>query len=315
MDKGSRGLKRYRKIILMLLSLWAIWTFGICFLGGWFFNKSGLDIFPQINSDDRILILAPHIDDENIGASGIIQRALLKKAKVKVVYITNGDDFISSVIEENRSVKLVPEEFIKMGEERIREGEKAMSALGLNGKDLIFLGYPDRGLSSMLDKNYSSQTPFVSNGTKFNHNPYRQTYKPGTLYAGENLVADLNDIINEYKPTKIIVSHPRDKHSDHSAVFEFLQDSLQENWGKYRIYAYLVHFKDFPPTKLFQPGEYLYPPRRLFSREGWVSLELTKEEESKKLSAMKEYQSQESLVDNYGFLNSFVKVNEIFEEY
>ena len=39
----------------------------------------------------RVLILAPHPDDEAIACAGVIQQALKAGAKVKIVYLTNGD--------------------------------------------------------------------------------------------------------------------------------------------------------------------------------------------------------------------------------
>ena len=41
--------------------------------------------------NDRILVLAPHPDDETLGAGGVIQRALEAKAHVKIVFLTYGD--------------------------------------------------------------------------------------------------------------------------------------------------------------------------------------------------------------------------------
>ena len=45
-----------------------------------------------LHQDARILILAPHPDDECLGTGGLIQQALAKGAKVKVIFITNGDN-------------------------------------------------------------------------------------------------------------------------------------------------------------------------------------------------------------------------------
>ncbi len=63
--------------------------------------------FPPIepfNNADRVLILAPHPDDEDIGCAGVIQRALKSGAKVKIMYLTNGDhnEFAFIVYEKMR---------------------------------------------------------------------------------------------------------------------------------------------------------------------------------------------------------------------
>jgi len=303
---------KYRRILILIFIFWGIGTFGLGFLGSWFFTKGGLGKFPQIRSSDRILILAPHIDDETIGAGGIILESLKQKAKVKVVWLTNGDDSLGAYFKEEKKLDLRPEGFVKIGQQRMEEGKKAMEVLGLDEKGLIFLGYPDQGLLSMLSKFYSSTNPYISKGTKIDHNPYFGTLKPGRLYTGENLVADLEEIIDDFSPTMIFVSHPRDYHPDHRATFQFLKKVLEEKSHPAKVYAYLVHYPLFPPKKFFDKSGFLYPPKKLFSLKGWLSFELSDDQIEKKLEAVKQYQSQISKLDNLLF--SFVKRNEIFEE-
>ena len=56
-----------------------------------------------LSNNDRILILAPHPDDETIGTGGIIQEALRLNIPIKVVYFTNGDNNeVSFIIYERR---------------------------------------------------------------------------------------------------------------------------------------------------------------------------------------------------------------------
>src|ERR1051325_3837894 len=44
-----------------------------------------------IENIQRVLVIAPHPDDETIGAGGLIQQALAQGSLVKVVVVTNGD--------------------------------------------------------------------------------------------------------------------------------------------------------------------------------------------------------------------------------
>jgi len=310
--RNYRRNRNFRRIFLFLFLIWGFWTFGLGLLGGWFLTKSGLDKFPEIGNRERILILAPHIDDETIGGGGIILKALAQKASVKIVYLTNGDDSLGGVIKEDRKITLDPEQFVLLGEQRMAEGKRAMATLGLKENNLIFLGYPDQGLKSMLSKFYSETNPLVSPGTKFNHNPYRGTYRPARVYAGENLVVDLKEIITEFKPTTILVAHPRDLHPDHQATYSFLKKVLEEISLSVKIFSYLVHYPLYPPEKKLQKDSFLYPPKKLFSQKGWFSFELSAEEEDRKLQAMNQYQSQ--ITPFYDFLRAFIKRNEIFEE-
>lgn len=114
--------------------------------------------------------MAPHIDDEVISSGGLIQQAISLGAQVKVVYMTNGDNNLYSVVTKDKSLKVSPQEFVSLGEQRMQEGLNATSVLGLSSENVIFLGYPDRGLSLMFSKFYD--TPYTSTGTEFNYNPY-----------------------------------------------------------------------------------------------------------------------------------------------
>ncbi|MGB9743623.1 MAG: PIG-L deacetylase family protein [Minisyncoccales bacterium] len=304
---------RYKKIIIIIFIIWGFFSFGLGNLVSWlFFPHTTLDKFPLISSTDRILILAPHIDDEVLSSAGLIQRAKASGAEVKVVYLTNGDNNIFSVISEDKNLKLNPVEFIELGEKRMQEALMATRVLGLTSNDLVFLGFPDGGLSAMLSKFYFS--PFSSQGTKFNYNPYQGTYKEEQAYTGANLVADLAEIIADFNPNIIIVSHPRDKHTDHWATFQFLQKSLIETNFSGKIFAYLIHYRMYPPEQKLAMNEFLYPPKKLFSQTGWVSFNLTPEEENKKLEAINQNKSQVLALKITDFLQSFVKKNEIFEE-
>ncbi len=55
------------------------------------FDGKTLGIMPEPGPDDRILIFAPHPDDEVLGSGTYIQRAIKNGAEVKVVLMTNGN--------------------------------------------------------------------------------------------------------------------------------------------------------------------------------------------------------------------------------
>ena len=300
---------KYKKIIIIIFIGWGLFTFGLGNLIGWLFiPKETLGNFPIVKKSDRILIVAPHIDDEVIGSGGLIQQAISIRAQIKVVYMTNGDNNIYSVVTQDRSLKTTPQEFISLGEERMQEGINATKILGLSSDNLIFLGYPDRGLYLMFNKYYTE--PFTSKGTGLNYNPYKETYKKEQPYTGSNVVSDLGEIIGSFKPTVVIVSHPRDLHPDHSASFSFVEKVLNDNNYKGKIFTYLVHYKTYPFDQ--RRSDYLYPPKKLFSLKGWVSLNLTSEQENRKLQALNQNKSQLEFIDK--FIRGFIKRNEIFEE-
>jgi len=313
--KIFKTASKYRKIIIIALVIYAFWFFGLGIIGGWLISKGTLSSMPDFAKEDHILILAPHIDDEVIATGGVIQQAVGVGAQVEVVYMTNGDDNFGSVITEDKTLSTTPDDFVALGERRIQEGKNATKVLGLSENNLIFLGYPDKGLTPMLSTNYSA--PYTSISTRFNYNPYQGTYHPKQTYTGANVVGDLQEVINDFKPDIVFVTHPRDQHPDHSATYEYLQKSLVTLETKPKIYAYLVHYSLYPPTKNLQTNRFIHPPKKLFTKEGWYSYDLVDDQENKKLDALNQNLSQTQEINftgTYGpFLRSFVKRNEIFE--
>jgi LmbE family N-acetylglucosaminyl deacetylase len=74
----------------------------------------------------KILIVAPHPDDEALMFSGVVYSALSRGEPVKIVMMTNGD--LTGV---------------SMGNTRQDETVSAMSGvLGILESNIIFLGYP-----------------------------------------------------------------------------------------------------------------------------------------------------------------------------
>lgn len=274
--------------------------------------KGTLAKFPNIQKQDKILIFAPHVDDEVISSAGLIQQAKKIGAQLRIVYVTNGDSSILSVLGNNN--KFNPSDFIGLGQKRMVEGKKAAAMLGLSQDKLFFLGYPNGGLAQMLNKYFSEGRPYTSSGTRFNYNPYSGTFRRGQLYTGSNLLDDIKKIIIEFSPTIIIGSHPRDKHPDHKALLSFLKRVYVKNRIRSRLYSYLVHYKFWPQEKKLNVNEFLFPPRHLFGAKGWYSFNLSSTQEQIKLRAISQNLSQIGEPDVNNFLKSFVKRNEIFEK-
>ncbi|MBU4350748.1 MAG: PIG-L family deacetylase [Desulfobacteraceae bacterium] len=262
---------------------------------------SDLRKFPEIKTNDRILVLAPHIDDEVISSAGIIQQAKQKKAEVIIVYATNGDDPLYTGIKR----LLGPNWFISFGKKRMAEARKAAPFLSLNNDNLVFLGYPDNGLKPMFD----NKAAFTSKSTRLNYSPYSDTYCQKQLYTGENLISDLINITADFKPTVVIVPHPKDNHPDHQSLFWFWQKAMAGNNLNSNQYTYLVHFKYYPPKR-----GWLRPPTRLAGSNCWYSFDLSLVQRQKKLGAIKANASQLSRFSISHLLKSLVRGNEIFEK-
>jgi LmbE family N-acetylglucosaminyl deacetylase len=267
-----------------------------------------------INRSDRILILAPHPDDETIGCAGIIQEAVKKNANVKIVYLTNGDHNQIAFIVYEKRIPIRTGEFIHLGEVRRREAVKAMELLGVDKKNLVFLGYPDFGTFTIFRKVWKDAKPYRSILTRISRVPYKENFSFGAPYKGENILADLKKILKEYKPNKIFVSHPADTNVDHKAFYLFLQVALQDlkkEIPQPKIYPYLIHCAGWPLPRHYHPELGLTPPKKFSgSQIEWKKFKLSPERIEKKHRAVLCYKSQTS--SSAFYLLSFVRKNELF---
>ena len=146
--------------------------------------------------------------------------------------------------------------------------------------------------------------------------PYLNTYNTSASYQGIDLYNDLLKILNDFQPDMIVVPHPKDMNSDHSAVSDFTRFAIAEylttNDLKIpEVLTYLVHFEGYPIPRGNNTSKSLLPPRALANYgEGWVTYSLNSTELSQKKAALNEYGSQLRTSGNY--LRSFIRANEIF---
>ncbi|PIQ84868.1 MAG: hypothetical protein COV73_06570 [Candidatus Omnitrophica bacterium CG11_big_fil_rev_8_21_14_0_20_43_6] len=267
--------------------------------------------------NERVLILAPHPDDEGIACAGVIQKALKAGAQVRIVYLTNGDHNQFAFIVYEKRIPMRQSEFIHLGKVRQKESIKAMKFLGLSEKDLVFLGYPDYGTFEIFCKYWQGPKPFRDRLTRISSVPYSQNLSYGAQYYGENVLSDLTKEIMDYQPDKIFVSHPADVNVDHKTLYLFLQVALSDLEGrmvKPKVYPYLVHCKGWPKPRHYHPELALYPPDKFTdSKLNWLRCNLNPEELVKKYRSILFYKSQTQ--SSAFYLLSFARKNELFSDY
>lgn len=269
----------------------------------------------QLSPNDRILVFAPHPDDEVLGAGGVLQRAKAMNLPLKVVFFTLGDSNQWSFLLYRRHFVLMPQAVAKMGLVRRDEAVAASSILGVPKDDLIFLGYPDFGTINIWYAHWNNRPPLRSILTRVTKVPYKDAYRPGAPYKGEEILKDLGDIIRDFRPTRIFVSHPADHNGDHLAMYLFTRIALWDTGLEEAIalHPYLIHRVKWPRPIGFHPSHPLVPPAFLDETISWQEFHLTREELDLKKSALQAHTSQ--FVSSRKYLLSFIRPNEIFGDF
>jgi len=274
-------------------------------------------LLEPITKDDRILILAPHPDDEIIGCAGVIQKAVAVGAPVRIAYLTNGDANQLAFIVYEKRLTFLPGEFVHMGEVRRKEAIAAVKMLGLSEKDLIFFGYPDFGTFAIMHYYWDTKKPYRSLLSRQTKVPYKNNYSYNKPYVAENILQDLVNVLLDFQPTKVFVTHPADSNGDHRAYYLFFQAALNEigdQIAQPKVYSYLVHCVGWPLPRHYHPEYPLISPVQLRDSEIiWQRLPLTAEEIEKKHKAVLCNKSQTS--SSAFYLLSFVRSNELFGSY
>jgi LmbE family N-acetylglucosaminyl deacetylase len=152
---------------------------------------------------DRLVLIAPHPDDETFGCGNIIALKKQQGARVKIIFLTDGEASMKG------HSPIAPQEVANIRKE---ESVKACVCLGLSVDDLKRYSLPD------------GQVP-----------------RKGTAGFEEAVERLLNDI-REFAPAEIICPHPMDGHGDHAAAAEMAQEALRRCKSPPRLLFYTVWF-------------------------------------------------------------------------
>jgi LmbE family N-acetylglucosaminyl deacetylase len=266
----------------------------------------------------RLLVLAPHSDDETLGSAGVMLAAQRLGMDVRVVIETNGDGSLSATMNDFRRIYPRHADFVRLGTMRQKESLNALKLLGVPAEHVYFLSYPDRGSPSLWTTHWSATNPYVSRFSGDMRSPYPITYNQNSVYAGEDLLADLRSIIDGYRPDLVIFPSPNDVHPDHWGLSAFTRLALALEQNDHPDYqptslAYLVHRPDFPEPRGLHPAESLLPPGAVYNetKGDWGLFELSQADIATKQTAIMTYRSQLPLLR--GLLESFVRQNELFQ--
>lgn len=266
----------------------------------------------RLSGEKRILIIAPHPDDEALGTGGIIADAVKHNDAVKVVIVTNGDSFTKAAKTLTKHPFVKSQDYFKLGELRHEESRNAMKTLGLPSDDLIFLGYADGSLQFLWDSFWDPDRPRLSGGIMAAYSPYKDIYKLNVPYTGQSVVNELADIIENYKPTDIYYPSTMDEHPDHWAIGAFVEYALRIMNYVVHQHAYIIHHSLWPSLWVEDKDAPETPPADMKNGIEWEEYPLTKDIINAKVDAIKQYKSQMDIMAP--FMYAFIRNSEIFIE-
>ncbi|MCL4401837.1 MAG: PIG-L family deacetylase [Acidobacteria bacterium] len=283
-------------------------------------SAAALGVMPAPRAGEKIVIFAPHEDDETLGCGGYIQQAVAAGAEVRVVMVTNGEYPDLSLVLFEKTLPLHHRDFIKLGLGRQQETRKAMAYLGLPPENITFLGYPNQYLNRMWEPaHWLPANPVRSIRTQTTYSPFTDSFTPRAIYCGESVLTDVETILQREQPAVVIIPDPDDRHPDHwptGALVRFALAEMaqrgEEFAGRCRVYTYLVHRDSWPVPREYRPLRSLEPPAALakLGTTQWLALPLTVEQTIAKHNAIHLYHSQGGSFDP--LLNSFARANELF---
>ncbi|HEY6940616.1 PIG-L family deacetylase [Dokdonella sp.] len=164
-----------------------------------------------LSVQDRLLVVAPHPDDETLAAGELVQAALAAGATVRVLYATDGDNnpWPQRWIEKRWRLDGTARE--RWAQRRRQEAAVALAALASDRAiDVRRLGWPDQGLTDALMREDAS-------------------------------VAALRAELDAFGPTHVVMPSLHDRHPDHSALHVMLELALLRRARPCQRLTYLIH--------------------------------------------------------------------------
>ena len=168
-------------------------------------------------NSDRTLIIAPHPDDEVIGAGGLIQRAAARGGEIRVVFVTAGENNPWPQRVMQRKWLITPADRKEWGAMRRREAAESLEVLGAPRDCPIFLDFPDQRIAALA----------------------RQ--------GDQRLSETLRSIIRDFNPSLLVTTSAQDLHADHRAVAWFAHHAVRGGGDNApEVVTYVVHGEGAP---------------------------------------------------------------------
>lgn len=166
---------------------------------------------PAFSAQTRLLVVAPHPDDETIATGLLIQQVRAAGGEVRVLLLTAGDNNPWPQRWLERRLWIGATDRQRWGRRRHAEMLQALACLELPTQSLQLLGWPDLGVTAML------------------------------LRSGSDAVSTVAAAIDQFRPSLVAMPSLDDRHPDHGSAHVLVQLALAGRAIRPTLLAYLVH--------------------------------------------------------------------------
>ncbi len=166
----------------------------------------------------RLMVLAPHPDDESLAAGGLIQRARACGVPVCVVFVTDGENNPWPQRVRERRLWIGRRQREAWGARRRGEADEALRRLGVDAGNVVRLGWPDGGVTWRL------------------------------LADTTAMLERMRDLVADWQPTLLVLPDLVDRHPDHSALHVLMEMVFQgmPRAARPACLGYLLHGRSRP---------------------------------------------------------------------
>jgi len=173
----------------------------------------------KFDTDSRLLVFAPHPDDEALATGGLIPHARARGARVHVAFLTDGENNPWPQRVADRRWRIGARERARWGARRRGEALRSLRTLGLAPECVNFLGFPDQRLTALL------------------------------VDGDPTLPRALRELFDEVRPTHVVGPSTHDHHPDHSALSIVTRaECAARRTTAPRLFEYVVHDRRQQPA-------------------------------------------------------------------
>jgi LmbE family N-acetylglucosaminyl deacetylase len=258
-----------------------------------------------LEATERLAIIAPHPDDETLGCGGLIWEARQRSIPVSIIFLTNGDGNRVGTSLAYRRLRPSSTQYREYGQDRQAESLRAIRELGVQPSSAFFLGLPDQGLTRIARTGGLVRSRY----TAASASPYLKTL--ATPYSHTAVLQRLSHLLEELRPTVLLLPLLEDSHKDHRAAGNLAYTAARELSLTPRLFGYPIHYRFFPKPGGVNTELPLLPPRWHERHADFLELPLSNEAVAAKSAAVETYESQLEIPLLGKLMRSLVRHNEL----